>query len=544
MKEIWKKIDSQPYMFVMIIALILRLIAAIFSKGYGMHDDHFLVIEAAKSWADGYDYNSWLPWNQIDPKPEGHSFFYVGIHYLIFSMFKFLGINSPVFEMFLIRMIHALFSLITVSLTYKITEMLSCRKIAFQAGILMAALWFMPFFSVRNLVEIISIPFLLTGIYLIVKSDIEFKNGKQSQKKYNVFLIAGLIMGIAFSVRYQTVLFIGGTGLVLLIQRKWKEMLMFGTGSLISILFFQSVVDYFIWGYPFAEFTEYVKYNLNNRYSYLTGDWYMYLGVLFGLFLFPLGLFLLFGYFRTWKKHLLIFLPSFIFLAFHSYFPNKQERFIFTIIPFIVILGMIGWDNWIKKSVLRKKISNYGMVFFWIINTSLLGLATTAYSKKARIEAMNYLSKYEVSDFLTECTGDGKMVFMPRFYSGQWPHEFIMQASENLNPEMYKKNIPTNEFRNLYKNEVINALKTPNVHQNSKQYLQSGELRNIDFVLFVSEDKLQDRVELMKGMYPELSFEYKAEPGLMDRIVHYINPVNKNQEIFIYSTKAPERRNR
>jgi hypothetical protein len=51
-----------PITFVLLIALIPRIIAAIFSKGYGMHDDHFLIIEASQSWVDGYDYNAWLPW--------------------------------------------------------------------------------------------------------------------------------------------------------------------------------------------------------------------------------------------------------------------------------------------------------------------------------------------------------------------------------------------------------------------------------------------------------------------------------------------------
>jgi hypothetical protein len=34
------------------IALVPRLVAALFSQGYFAHDDHFLVAEAARSWAD------------------------------------------------------------------------------------------------------------------------------------------------------------------------------------------------------------------------------------------------------------------------------------------------------------------------------------------------------------------------------------------------------------------------------------------------------------------------------------------------------------
>lgn len=50
------------YKVILYTALLLRLIAAIFSQGYGMHDDHFLVVEASGSWVEGADYNRWLPW--------------------------------------------------------------------------------------------------------------------------------------------------------------------------------------------------------------------------------------------------------------------------------------------------------------------------------------------------------------------------------------------------------------------------------------------------------------------------------------------------
>ena len=40
--EMW---NNQPLKLILLIGLLLRLVAAIFSKGYGMHDDHFLVLE-------------------------------------------------------------------------------------------------------------------------------------------------------------------------------------------------------------------------------------------------------------------------------------------------------------------------------------------------------------------------------------------------------------------------------------------------------------------------------------------------------------------
>ena len=72
------KINFSDFKTILFAALIMRLIAAIFSQGYGMHDDHFLIIEASSSWVDGYDYNGWLPWSEGNRgRPEGHSFSYV-----------------------------------------------------------------------------------------------------------------------------------------------------------------------------------------------------------------------------------------------------------------------------------------------------------------------------------------------------------------------------------------------------------------------------------------------------------------------------------
>ena len=47
-----------PLFLPLMTGLLLRPIAATFSTGYLMHDDHFLVVEAGASWAAGEDYNN------------------------------------------------------------------------------------------------------------------------------------------------------------------------------------------------------------------------------------------------------------------------------------------------------------------------------------------------------------------------------------------------------------------------------------------------------------------------------------------------------
>ncbi len=41
----------------------------------------------------------------------------------------------------------------------------------------------------------------------------------------------------------------------------------------------------------------------------------------------------------------------------------------------------------------------------------------------------------------------------------------------------------------------------------------------------------------MKSVYPEIEFETIIEPGFMDRVMYWLNPINDNQNIFIYRNK-------
>ena len=207
-KRIVDYYNANPLKCIILVALAVRLVAVFFSKGFGMHDDHFLIIESSKSWIEGGDYNHWLPWSQgIDnPVPSGHSFFYPGLMYCLFGMLKFIGIESLNVQMYFIRLIHALWSLLVVYYGYKITEKYTNRKTANIAGWTLALYFFMPWLAVRNLVEVVAIPFLMAATWLYVKDE---------TPKWIRVLWVGALMGMAMCVRYQVMFFIGGFGLAL-----------------------------------------------------------------------------------------------------------------------------------------------------------------------------------------------------------------------------------------------------------------------------------------------------------------------------------------
>ncbi|MBP9160992.1 MAG: hypothetical protein KBF49_09095, partial [Flavobacteriales bacterium] len=86
-KRLVARMQANPLAWLTGIALVPRVVAAIFSGGYFAQDDHFLVIEVAQSWVDGFDYNNWLPWNQgANPAPTGHMMLYPGLHFLFFKL--------------------------------------------------------------------------------------------------------------------------------------------------------------------------------------------------------------------------------------------------------------------------------------------------------------------------------------------------------------------------------------------------------------------------------------------------------------------------
>jgi hypothetical protein len=494
-QKIWKE---KPLQSVMFVAIFTRLLPTVFSRGFGMHDDHFLVIEAAQAWVDGIIVpgrpNS--PGNELIP--DGHSMFYMGLHYLLFKFLQILNITDPIFKMLIVRIIHAAASVYSVWLVYKITEKVSSQKDAALAGLLMASIWFLPMLSVRNLVEIICIPFTLLGILYLLNAD-------RKNQPFLWYLLAGFILGLSISIRFQLIVFVGGAGLVLLIQRKWLGAIMVGVGSMISILLLQGWVDYRIWGYPFAEFIEYYEYNLQVAYDYITGPWYNYLLLLAGILIPPVSLMLLFGFFRVWRKQLMIFLPAFLFLLFHSFFPNKQERFIFPIIPYIIIGGVIGWNSFILASnywTKHRRLLTNSWVFFWIVNIILLIPVSTAYSKRSRVEAMAHLSKYEgIKVVVVEDLHRSSAQMVPRYYSGQW-----MQA-------LYKSNTGVRSY-------MADSIPC--------------SVSDASFVLFYSDENLEVRVDSMKKEIPSLVYETTFEPGLIDDIMHKLNPVNRNETIYLY----------
>lgn len=518
-RALWIK---NPLLVILIIAFGIRLISAVFAQGYGMHDDHFLAVESAWSWTVGEDYKEWLPKSQPEGKiTEAQNITYPVFNYIQFSVLKVLGVDNPKVKMFFLRLVLALLSLLTVAYGYKITEKLSDKKTANTVGLMLALYWFMPFLTVRNLVEIVAIPLIIWGAWFYIKLD--DKSPLNRKKILNIFL-AGFIIAFSMAVRYQAGIFLLGIGLAMVVKGKLRDALIFTLGSFTALFLTHGLVDIILWGKPFLQIQAYIDYNLANKGIYGNNDnVLMYIELLLGLLIPPVSIFIIFGFFRVWKKHLLLFLPTFLFLAFHTYFPNRQERFIFTIIPMVIMLGMMGWNEFIVKSKYWQKrpffLRNIYR-FFWITNMILLIPVSLTYSKRSRVEAMAYFYPIndQVSSILVEDIGRNSTMTLPVMYSGK-PLKVITLPEDDLNDTI------------IYDSKIYQF-----VANSMKVFDQDNGVDWPEYIIFVEDIDLEERVEYMRKYFPDLEEVAYIKPSLGDRIMKKLNPVNKNEEFFIYRT--------
>lgn len=485
---------QHPLRLILFTGFFFRLLAAVFSRGYGMHDDHFLIIEAGGSIADGFDYNKWLPWNNNNT-PGGHNWFYTGLHILLFKLMHFTGPDDPQSKMLIVRLLHAMYSKLVIFWGYHLSRRISNQATALRIAWLLALLWMIPNLSVRNLIEWVCVPPLLLGSLMMVRSE--------QENKPSLLFVAGAAMAIAAGIRYQAVFFFGGAGLYLL----WRRDITGGFRLLFSFAIIFSLTqsaDYFLYGRPFAEMEEYFRYNEANATSYFDRPWYQYILTVGGLLVPPVSLFFIAGYVKSFRRLLIISLPSLAFFVFHSYFPNKQERFILPFIPYLIIAGMIGWEM-LQPRFRWKKFEAGSWKFFYAVNGIAMVFLCFIYTKRSAVAAMDYL--YSVPDdngYVIEMSHTENPKLLPQFYSGRWDKFYRIYYSytasdfagemESLPPDQYPR-----------------------------------------YIIFYQQNDIWKRIATFKrATGKELQFVYLAEPGWFDRLLYAMNPRNKNEPAYLF----------
>ena len=484
---------------ILFIGLTFRLLAVFFSRGYAFHDDHFEMAELVFKWRDGISF-MWT-----GGSAHVFSLIYPGIMYLLFEACNAVGIRRPEDMMFVIRVVHALFSLLTIYYSYLLTlRLTNQRKSANMVALAMAIFWIFPFMSVRSLREFFCIPFMIIASYHIADPKLTRRS----------IVLSALFFALAFSIRLQVLFLPLGISLSFLAKKEYfKKALILGISFAIFYMLTQGLFDLLYYGNPFATIIEYVRFNSNpvNIEIQPQGPWYQYIGTVAGVvFGFPFFLLLL-GYVycvRISFQTRMFFVASLLFLAFHSWYSNKQERFILPFIPYFLLLGIIGFKEYYNLNQQKpwlKGIAKFLIIWFVVFNTIGLAVLTFTYSKRSRVEAMIWLRKKgDVSNVVLE--GDVSLQRPPTFYLGKHLENFVLGPGED-----------------------INALQSE---------IQSSGKPPPNYVIMAGRHDFDRRLIRLKSIFPSLVEETTIKSSFVDNLAHWLNPKhNQNEDWYIYKIK-------
>ncbi|HEY6504286.1 MAG TPA: hypothetical protein VIZ28_09955, partial [Chitinophagaceae bacterium] len=348
------------------------------------------------------------------------------------------------------------------------------------------------------------IPFLLIGCYHIADPKLSNRS---------IFLSA-LFFALSFCIRLQILFIPAGIGFCLFFNKQYhKKALVFGIAFAAAYMLTQGLFDIIYYGDPFASVKEYLRFNSDQANIDIQpqGPWYQYIGTVAGVVWgFPF-LLLVWGYIYSFRLSFtakMFFIASLLFFVFHSYYSNKQERFILPFIPLFLVLGITGFReyytrhrhiSWLKKTM------KFIFIWFLIFNTAGLLVLSFTYSKRSRVESMVYLRK----------KGDVTNIIMEGDAAGLRPP----LACLDKHLDLYK--LPTGKSIEELEAEIKTSGKpAPN------------------YVIMAGQAGFDKRIERLKKLFPSLEAETVIKTSFVDNLAYWLNPKhNQNEDWHIYKIK-------
>lgn len=472
--------DAHPVAAAVLLAGALRLVAAFASPGFAFHDDHFEVVEIAQGWLDGS--REWL-----GSTGSWRSLVYPGLHWLVFRALAAAGVEDPQARMLVVRLLHAAWSLVGVAYGVRLAAALGGVRGARAAGLLLAAFWLAPFAAVRDLAEVVCQPPLLAGAWLVVRAP---RRGGARE-----LFRAGLWLGLAFTLRFQTAVVPAALGVVLLAERRPRQALALAVGLALSAGLLQGGSDWLGYGRPFSSPLAYLAFNADpaNVAQFPRGPWHQHAWTLLGLLVPPTSAVLLWGFLRTARGAPRVFWPTLAFLALHSAYPGKQERFLFPVLPLLLVLGAVGAQRLAEPGAPPGRHPRAGRAlwrWFWVVNLVLLALFTTYDPKRAQIAPLGYLrARGDVRGLLVDQTQGGQP-FVPLFYLGRRVPVAVLEEDGNVDPAA--------------------AIRAAGADPN--------------YVIVEGDERLDARLTRLRPLFPALEPLATFRPGLLDRVLTRLNP--------------------
>jgi len=301
-------IDRHPLSFHLKVAfglgLFFRALCAYFAYGPLAMDDYIDGVSPALQWARG----------ETPIVSPGRSYLLVWFLGAGIKLGHFLGIRESVVGQ--IRFLYLLLGIFSLSSLWFAYRFLKTREKKFAALFLyfLSLHAILPFAGTRAFGEAVAMPLVLGGILTTSP------------------FLSGLLLGLATLLRFQCGL------LFLLFLVLWKASPRY-LGAGVVILALQLLVDWGSGYAPLQTLTDYLGRNQGWAVQYGVQPWYTHFLTLVVVVLFSFTL--------KWKaairEHWKIAAAVGVFVVAHSLIPHKEERFLFPILPPLLLLFAAAW---------------------------------------------------------------------------------------------------------------------------------------------------------------------------------------------------------
>ena len=501
----------------------------LFARGIAFGFDHYAYLETAQNIVNGTLSMQQLIMNDdiYNFIRHGNSVVYLYLNAAILYICEFFNLFDAQSKMFIMRLVHGLLSMLTIYYCYRITYRLANRRAALAIGILTSMLWFFPCLCVKNMPECVASVIMLAAVYRLAKTRKQFY-------KFADDIFTGFLLGVAVSFCYNLMIILVGCAICYILKSGLKRALMILFGAGIALFALEGLVDTIAFGTPFYVFGEYVSDIIE---GYQNTEWkfrniYMYISILAVVIPLPWGILGLYGYVKSWRHCFMMFFPVTFYIIVSYMLPNKEEKFMVSILPLFFILCVTGWFRFQSESrfiIGHPSLQRWSVALFFAINTPMLVLTSISYTRRPQVETMIYLSHYksDITSIFVEDRGRVCSKSLPPFYLGKDVEVYRLRRSdEGIDPSLYF----SSEFGDI-------ALHEHNIY--SEKYFLNPAFadRRPQFVIFCGDYDMPARLAKMRRIFPQLTYETTCSPSLADMVIEFFNSSNNNVNLHVYRTE-------
>lgn len=336
----WSPRVARVLLVVVAAGAVLRLAYAIGAAGMFHPDDIFQSLEPAHGVVYGVGVRAWefvtgaRPWTTA------------GVYVALLGALKALGVTTPGGYMLVARLFDALVASLWPWLCFRIGRALRSPRAGLLAAVFVASWYFLVLLAPRALNHTFSITFGLWALARVLERP---KNQAPRLAAY----LDGVLLGLAAVFRYQDALWVLGTILFLLSERRVRQVPLLLAGAA-TMLLGVGLLDWVTWGAPFHSLFTYldanVVQNAASRFGAMPAWFYAwYIPASFGI---GAVLFLILPLAGRRALRLLLAIGVLMVVA-HSLTDNKQLRFVLPAILVLLCTLACAADALIDRAAIR-----------------------------------------------------------------------------------------------------------------------------------------------------------------------------------------------